>query len=559
MPRWIALCALLILSKVAFPLRAHASQRIEIRVLSSHPDMVSGGSALVEITSPPEIRELSIWVDGREVTAAFRVSPRTQTLIGLVDGLAQGRNRLEVKSGRKVLTQLEIINHGITGPVFSGPHQTPFICQTEEAGLGPALDEDCSARTEVTYVYKSTQPVTPAERTAERKPADPPAGFKGYDPNGPHPADLAEVTTTKGEKVPYIVRWERGTINRAIYEIAFLHEPGTPLPDPWTASPGWNGRLVYSFGGNCIAGYRQGRPPNAINGRFLSMGYAHVTSSLNVFGNNCDDVISAETTAMVKEYFIKHFGMPVHTIGTGGSGGSMQQHLIGQNYPGLLDGIIPSASYPDIISIVPGALDCTLLAHAFASSSYAWTEEQKTAVSGFVTWGTCAKESKGYSWLRFRYSPNWVDPASCSPTLPRALVYNPVTNRRGVRCDLYDNEINVFGVAPKTDFAETGETAAAPTAVSEPTPEQTLKRRVPAPHSDGMATASPARCLESPGHRGSRGFAKMSTLRMIKSKSLRVAGLGFRSIGLAQPSAPQLTNSERECLRGVQRTSQEPG
>ena len=50
--------------------------------------------------------------------------------------------------------------------------------------------------------------------------------------------------------------------------------------------------------------------------------------------------------AMVKEHFIKRFGVPVHTIGWGGSGGSMQQHLIAQNYPGLLDGIIPSSEFP---------------------------------------------------------------------------------------------------------------------------------------------------------------------------------------------------------------------
>ncbi len=452
-PCGVALCAFLFLSNVALPAPAHDSQRIEVKILSSHPDMVSGGSALVEVRSPAEIQKLSIWAKGREVTSAFHVSPRAQTLIGLVNGLVPGKNRLEVKSGGKVLAQLEIINHAITGPIFSDPHQTPFICETESAGLGSPLDADCSVKTEVTYIYKSTQPPTPAEDRAERKPGDPPAGFKVYDRKGLRPNDLAEVTTTEGKKVPYIVRWERGTINRAIYEVAFLHEPGTPLPDPWTATPGWNGRLVYSFGGGCIAGYRQGRPPDAINNRFLSLGYAHVTSSLNVFGNNCDDVISGETAAMVKEHFIKSFGVPVHTIGAGGSGGSMQQHLIGQNYPGLLDGIIPSASYPDIISIVPGAVDCTLLAHSFASSTLAWTQEQKTAVSGFVTWDTCAKESKGYSWLKFRYSPNWVDPLSCSSTIPRALVYNPVSNRQGARCDLYDNEVNVFGTDPRTGFA----------------------------------------------------------------------------------------------------------
>jgi hypothetical protein len=452
-PCGAALCALLVLPNVALANPARESQRIEVKVLSAQPDMVSGGSALVQITGPQEMPKLSIWADGREVTNAFHVSPRTQTLIGLVDGLAAGKNRLEVKSGRKVLAQLEIINHGITGPIFSGPHQTPFICETESAGLGAPLDADCSTKTEVTYIYKSTQPPTPAERSEKRPPGAPPTGFKVYDPKGSRPADLAEVTITENKKVPYIVRWERGTINRAIYEIAFLHEPGTPLPDPWTAAPGWNGRLVYDFGGGCSAGYHQGHALNVIDNTFLSLGYAHVVSSLNVLGNNCNDVLSAETVAMVKEHFIKSFGVPVHTIGWGGSGGAIQQHLIGQSYPGLLDGIIPVASFPDIASIVPGVVDCTLLAHAFESSTLAWTDEEKTAISGFATWGACAKESRGNSWIKVHFSPDLVRALACNSLIPLPLVYDPATHRKGARCDVYDNEVNVFGADPKTGFA----------------------------------------------------------------------------------------------------------
>jgi hypothetical protein len=446
----LALCALLILSSASPPRPALASQRLEVKALSSKPDMASGGDALVQITGPAEIlaKKLSIWVNGRDVTSVFRVSPLTHTLVGLVDGLAPGKNRSEVKTGRKVWAQLEIINHGITGPIFSGTHQTPFICQTESMGLGPALDADCSANTQITYVYKSTQPPAVADPRAKPKPEDPPAGFNRYDPSGPRPDDIAEVTTGEGKKVKYIVRKEMGTINRAIYEIAFLHEPGTPLPDPWTETPGWNRRLVYSFGGGCLAGYRQGNSPNAVDELFLSRGYAHATSSLNVFGNNCDDVISAETMAMVKEHFIKRFGVPVHTIGWGGSGGSMQQQLIGQNYPGLLDGIIPDESFPGLVTIAPGILDCTLLAHAFENVAQPWTEEQKTAVSGFAAWGTCAN-----SWISKRYSSEWTHPMSCTSVVPRALVYDPVSNPKGARCDVYDNEINVFGPDPKTGFA----------------------------------------------------------------------------------------------------------
>jgi hypothetical protein len=86
---------------------------------------------------------------------------------------------------------------------------------------------------------------------------------------------------------------------------------------------------------------------------------------LNTFGNTPDDVISAETLLMVREHFIKTFGVPTHTIGLGGSGGAIQQYLIAQNYPGLLDGIIPVNSFPDVFTTVPSLLECGLLAHVF--------------------------------------------------------------------------------------------------------------------------------------------------------------------------------------------------
>jgi hypothetical protein len=453
--RAFAICVLLACVSAVGLRPALGAQRVEIKALSSRPDMVSGGDVLVQVTGPQEIltKNLSIWAGGREVTSAFHVSPLTQTLVGLVGGLAPGKTLLEVKTGRKVRARLEIINHGINGPIFSGPHQTPFICETESAGLGVALDPDCSAKTQVAYFYKTTEVPSAAERTAKRKSGDPPLGFKVYDAKTPRPSDLAQATTTEGKKVDYIVRRETGTINRAIYEIAFLHAPGTPLPDPWTSTPGWNRRLVYTFGGGCSAGFRQGHPPSSLDNMMLSLGYAHATSSLNVFGNNCDEVISAETLAMVKEHFIKSFGVPVHTIGWGGSGGSMQQHLISQNYSGLLDGIIPSMSYPDIVTVVPGIVDCTLLAHALENSKLTWTEGQKTAISGFATWGTCSKESKGNSWIKTHYSPDLAHPVSCNRTIPHELVYDPATNSKGARCDVYDNEINIFGAEPKTGFA----------------------------------------------------------------------------------------------------------
>lgn len=451
----LALCTLLVLSAAASPRPGLASQRLEVKTLSSRPDIVSGGDVLVQITGPAEmpVEMPSVWLNGRDVTTAFHVSPLTHTLIGLVEGLEPGKNRLEVKTDPKVREQLKIINYGITGPIFSGTHQTPFICQTESLGMGPALDADCSGTTEVTYLYKSTRPLPKTDPTVKPNKEQPPPGFKPFDPSGPLPDDIAEVTTSEGKKIKFVVRWERGTINRAIYEIAFLHEPGTPLPDPWTATPGWNRRLVYTFGGGCGAGYHQGHPISSIDERYLSQGYASITSSLNVFGNSCDEIVSAETLAMVKEHFVKRFGVPLHTIGMGGSGGAMQQYLISQNYPGLLDGIVTHDSFPDLITVVPSGVDCSLLERAFEKSIQPWTEEQKTAVSGFSTWETCAKESNGNSWIKSHLSPGWIQPTPCAATIPRTFVYDPVSNPKGVRCDLFDNETNVFGRDPKTGFA----------------------------------------------------------------------------------------------------------
>jgi hypothetical protein len=415
-----------------FAFAANAAGKLTVHVLSSRPDAVSGGSALVEIAGTATAKSI-VKLNGKDVTRAFRAG-HGGTLIGLLQGLGHEKSTIEVRAGNQ-RARLDVTNHPITGPVFSGPHQMPFLCETESAGLGQPLDTNCSAKTKVEYFYKSTHP------PAEGSPA-----FKPFDPAGPRPDDVARTTTSDGKMVSYIVRREIGTINRAIYEIAILHAPGTPLPDPWTSAPGWNGKLVYSFGGGCSAGYRQARSPSALNDTFLSLGFASAASSLNVFGNNCDDVLSAETLSMVKEHFIKEFGPPVFTIGWGGSGGSMQQHLIAQNYPGLLDGIIPAASYPDLATVVGGVVDCSLLARAFEASGMEWTDEQKTSVSGYPTWQTCG------SWMR-TFSPKLVSAQSCAAALPKTSVYNTSTNPDGVRCGIFDNQMNLYGRDPATGFA----------------------------------------------------------------------------------------------------------
>ena len=429
---------------------AMGASRIELRTLSGRADMVTGGDALVETNAPQQ--KFSAKLNGEDIGKLFRPGKTPGTLVALVEGLKPGKNALEVKSS-KGSAKLELIDYPLAGPVFSGPHQKPFVCQTEQEGLGAPLDADCTVSTVFTFAYKSTEP--PAARgrggRGARTPGAPPAGFKAYDPSAPRPADMAQITLSDGRKIDYIVRRERGTINRAIYEIAMLYDPSKPGPDPWTTSDTWNGRLVYSFGGGCAAGFRQGLPGSAVNDEFLSRDYAVAVSSLNVFGNDCNDVISSETMMMVKEHFIEESGVPVHTIGTGGSGGAIQQYMMAQNYPGLLDGLMPQISFPDN-AIYGSVIDCSALDHAFGSTKASWNDDQKAAVSGYASFKTCTN-----SWMangaRTSLANSQVRADACNSTIPKTLAFDPVANRDGARCDYFDDMVNVYGKDSKTGTA----------------------------------------------------------------------------------------------------------
>lgn len=75
-----------------------------------------------------------------------------------------------------------------------------------------------------------------------------------------------------------------------------------------------------------------------------------------------------------------------YTMSERGSGGSVQQHWIVANYPGLLNGIQPSASYPDIWTTVEQAEDCRLMQAGFDSKAPAlWqVPAQQAAVAGYA-------------------------------------------------------------------------------------------------------------------------------------------------------------------------------
>ncbi len=435
------------------------SRNFSIEVLSGRPDMVAGGDSLIQIRVKKKEKKISlddvtVRLNGADITAQFLADHAARTLTGLVTGLRLGENRLTVDSDHKGKghgdADATLVNHPIEGPIFSGPHEQPYACATQQfnlpAGLGNVgapLDANCSINRRVDYIYRTTPtPTAPTGVFAQW-----PAGSTAY------PENMAFTTTTLDKSVPYIIRIETGTVNRAIYQITILHDLTKEAAPSWSAQPGnWNKRLIYTFGGGCIGGwYRQGSSTGGVTDNFmLSKGYALASSTLNVFGNNCNDLTASETMMMVKERFIEAYGVPAHTQGWGCSGGSYAQHQIGDNYPGLLEGIIPGCSFPEVgFATINFITDAWLLDVYFTARQAAmgWTDEQKRQVTGFLQYATAPNIEIG----AHRIDPR---PATTScASVPLEQRYDPATKPMGVRCTVYDHTVNAYGKDPATGFA----------------------------------------------------------------------------------------------------------
>jgi hypothetical protein len=354
-----AVATVVLLGVLAAPAAAH---EVDVDVLSSRADQVSGGDALIRVEGR-HWQHLRVLRNGADVTDAFtRESGRA--LVGLVDGLRLGRNRISVYDRWRRVASERLTNHPNEGPIFSGPHQRPFVCKTNQPAVGlgePLVDNqegdgfrvlapdgstagwsrNCSVSTRVDWLYRSTA-----------------GGNLRPLPAGPLPADVATTTTIDGKTVPFIVRRERGTINRFIYSLAMLADPAAGE----TGTANWNRRLVYFFDGGVAIGRSQGTlGGSALNPDLLARGYAIAHSSGTRTSVHYNMVLGGETALMTKERFVERYGVPLYTVGIGGSGGAIQQYLYGQNHPGLLDGAIPTHSYPDMVTQTIHVGDCELL------------------------------------------------------------------------------------------------------------------------------------------------------------------------------------------------------
>jgi hypothetical protein len=364
-----------------------------IEILSSAPDQLSGGDALVQVRLPGSVvlQNAALLRNGQDVTAAL--TPQGDDLVGVVGGFALGQNLLQLKSrleAMAVMAELVVVNHPLSGPIFSGPQQQPFVCTTARSGLGqPIVDNQDSFGIPVALEDASGNyprdgrgyPTAAATIVGWSKNC---AGNRRFDyqyrttggaflplanPNDPLPANIAMTTTLDGQTVPYIVRWERGTINRFIYSVAML-APTTEANPGQPDDSLWNGRLVLSLQGGVAIGRTQGTTSTSamLLHDQLKLGYAVVNSTGLRTNTHYNLELAGETALMLKEHFIEDHGVPLYSVGVGGSGGAIQQYAFAQNQPGLLDAAIPQYSYSDMITQTIHVGDCELLEHYFDST-----------------------------------------------------------------------------------------------------------------------------------------------------------------------------------------------
>ena len=167
---------------------------------------------------------------------------------------------------------------------------------------------------------------------------------------------------------------------------------------------------------------------------------------------------------MTKELVIERYGELKYTMGNGGSAATMQQHLLAENYPGLLDALTTSQAFEDHWTQVQGSFDCRVLMHYFWPTSpltlpgHAAAPPNPlfpTAAARLPVWGSHPSNPDnlcGQKVLLFGADRTELVPGSgvgCG--LAPELIWHPTNNPGGERCGIADFMRAVFGVTVTPD------------------------------------------------------------------------------------------------------------
>jgi hypothetical protein len=466
----VAVGACTSLALYALSADADVSGRLAIEAVSTHKNYVSGGDVLVRVKLPSGVStgDATISVQGRDVTASFR-DMGDGTMLGLVTGLPEGKATIHVRAQGAIPAMIDVTNYPITGPIISGPHDTTFICQTHQffpttttnlvtqtpipgsTALGPALDANCSIAPRVDYVYRTTS-----------------ENWLLLPSNNSVPSDAARTVTSTGLEVPFIVRIDTRTVNRGIYQSAVLFDPTMDtMPSPFIPPRAWNRRLVAFHGYGCTGGWyiqgnqlgnlsNAGTEQQLLDHKRLGLGYATFSNTLQHPSASCNGLLGAETAMMSKESFIEQYGPPAWTFSHGSSGGSYTSSRYTDIVPGLFDGIIISATFPEPNAIALNGLDGRLITNYRSRFPGALNDPEVVAVTGFK--GVTAMVDLARQSGRTDPVPGRVDlpgyaSAVFNPAVPVQLRYHPASNPAGLRGTVFDWESKITTVDPRTGFA----------------------------------------------------------------------------------------------------------
>lgn len=458
-----------------------------IQVTSTRADLVTDGDAAIAVRLPAGADPASarVLANGRDVTALL--TRNGSSLTGTVTGLVEGSNTLTVSANGASTAELAVRNTSRGGPVYSGEQRKPFYCATPTArgatGSTPAtqasglsteaVDEQCNIAPEYSYFYKTTAAGCSLARPDPSPPATAPANacFKPYSVGAAAPADLATTTTDGGQVVPYVVRVERGTMNRAIYEIAVLADPSRPQAE----QPRWNSKALFVFGGGGGQPRVQQRPAsNWTDDDALSRGWIVSVSSMTDASLNNNRIVSAETVMMLKERIADRYGPLRFAVGKGNSGGSITAYSIASTFPGALDGALIYQSLLDYDTSHTENWECSQLVEVYDSPKWkqamidaGYTQAQinakKAAINGHLDHTTCQAWYNSFGQGRYvgntsvtrtvptanRDTGVIVPTTLAVPTngcqLPSTMVYDPVSNPGGIRCGPWDWMASIVG------------------------------------------------------------------------------------------------------------------
>src|SRR2546423_7168101 len=136
---FLALGAVLLVTAQA----GEGRSNFEIVSLSNRADLVSGGDALLEVRVPKNVplNQVSLRLNGRVVTGAFRTHAAARTLRGVVTDLVDGDNEFVAEArGRGHAGphgRVTITNHPIGGPVLLGPPTPARVCPAPRPPAAP--------------------------------------------------------------------------------------------------------------------------------------------------------------------------------------------------------------------------------------------------------------------------------------------------------------------------------------------------------------------------------------------------------------------------------------